>query len=39
MSVTDISSLKSARRKFLMNSTNIMSRKVESNVFVPSGTK
>ena len=27
------SSLKSARRKFFMNSTYIMSRKLESNVF------
>ena len=33
MSLTDISSPKSARRKFLMNSTYIMSRKLESNVF------
>ena len=34
MSLTAISSLESARRKFFMNSTYIMSRKVESNVFV-----
>ena len=33
MSLTDNSSLKSARRIFLMNSTYIMSRKKESNVF------
>ena len=33
MSLTAISSLDSARRKFLMNSTYIMSRKKESNVF------
>ena len=33
MSLTAISSLDSARRKFLMNSTSIMSRKMESNVF------
>ena len=32
MSLTAISSLESARRKFLMNSTYIMSRKYESNV-------
>ena len=32
MSLTANSSLKSARRKFLMNSTYIMSRKLESNV-------
>ena len=30
---TAISSLESARRKFFMNSTSIMSRKLESNVF------
>ena len=34
MSVTAISSLESARRKFFMNSTCIMSTKKESNVFV-----
>ena len=39
MSQTAIRSLESGRRKFFMNSTNIMSRKVESNVFVPGGTK
>ena len=33
MCLTVNSSLKSARRKFLMNSTYIMSRKQESNVF------
>ena len=35
MSRTAISSLESARGKFFMNSTNIMSRKKESNVFGP----
>ena len=34
MSLTAISSLESTRRKFFMNSTYIMSRKYESNVFV-----
>ena len=33
MSLTAISSLELARRKFLMSSTYIMSRKKESNVF------
>ena len=33
MSLTAISSLESARRKFFKNSTYIMSRKVESNFF------
>ena len=33
MSLTAISSLESARRKFLIKSTYIMSRKMESNVF------
>ena len=33
MSLKEISSLESARRKFFMNSTYIMSRKMESNVF------
>ena len=33
MSLTAISSLESARRKFFMNSTYIKSRKWESNVF------
>ena len=33
MTLTAISSLESARIKFLMNSTYIMSRKCESNVF------
>ena len=34
MSLTAISWLKSTRRKFFMNTTYIMSRKYESNVFV-----
>ena len=34
MSLTANSSLESARRKFFMNSTYIMSRKQESNVFL-----
>ena len=34
MSLRAISSLESARRKFLRNSTYIMSTKMESNVFV-----
>ena len=33
MSLTAVSSLKSARRKNFMNSTYIMSKKHESNVF------
>ena len=33
MSLTAISSLQSARRKFFMNTTYIMSRKMESNAF------
>ena len=33
MSLKAISSLESARRKFFMNSTYIMSKKMESNVF------
>ena len=33
MSLRAISSLESARRKFLMNTTYIMSRKWETNVF------
>ena len=33
MSLTAISSLESARRKFFMNSTYIMSIKLESKVF------
>ena len=33
MILTAITSLESARRKFFMNSTYIMSRKKESNVF------
>ena len=34
MSLTAIRTLESARRKFFMNSTYIMSTKLESNVFV-----
>ena len=34
MSRTAMSSLESARGKFFMNSTHIMSRKKESNVFI-----
>ena len=37
MSLTANSSLKSAIRKFFMNSTYIMSRKLESNVFGSGG--
>ena len=33
MTLTPLSSLESARKKFLMNSTYIMSREWESNVF------
>ena len=33
MSLTAMSSLESTRRKFFMNSTYIMSREKESNVF------
>ena len=33
MSLTAISSLESARRKFFMNTTYVMPRKKESNVF------
>ena len=33
MSLTAIRSFESGRRKFFMNSTYIMSRKLESNVF------
>ena len=33
MSLTAISSIESTRRKFLMNSTYIITRKKESNVF------
>ena len=33
MTLTAISSLESVRKKFLMNTTYIMSRKWESNVF------
>ena len=39
MSRTAISSLESARGKFFMNSTHIMSRKKESNVFGPRSPK
>ena len=34
MSLTAISWLKSTRRKFFMNTTNIISRKKETNAFV-----
>ena len=34
MSLTAIHSLESTRRKFFINSTYIMSRKMEPNVFV-----
>ena len=34
MSLTAISTLESARRKFFMNKTYILSRKWESNVFL-----
>ena len=34
MSLTAISSLESAKRKFFMNATYILSRNWESNVFV-----
>ena len=37
MSVTGISLLESARRKFFMNSTYITSRKLESNVLASRG--
>ena len=33
MTLTPISSLEPARKKFFMNSTHIMSKKWESNVF------
>ena len=33
MSLTEISSLESVRRKFFMNSTYIIARKMESSVF------
>ena len=33
MTLTPLSSIESARQKFLMNSTYIMSRKWETNVF------
>ena len=39
MSLTAISSLESARRKFFMNSTYIMSRKLESKVFFAQDAK
>ena len=39
MSLTAISSLESARRKFFINSTYIMSRKLESNVFFAQDAK
>ena len=37
MTLTPLRSPESARKKFLMNSTYIMSRKWESNVFGPGG--
>ena len=37
MSLTAMSLVESARRKFFMNSTYIMSRKKESNVFLIEG--
>ena len=39
MSLTAISALESARRKFFMNSTYIMSTKLESNVFFAQDAK
>ena len=39
MSLTAISTLESARRKFFMNQTYILSTKWESNVFVLRGPK
>ena len=39
MSLTAISSLESASRKFFMNSTYITSRKLESNVFLAEEAK
>ena len=39
MSLNAISSLESARRKFFMNSTYIISRKLESNVFFAQDAK
>ena len=39
MSLTGKSSIESPRRKFFMNSTYIMSRKLESNVFFAQNTK
>ena len=39
MTLTPLSSLESARKKFLMNSTYIKSRKWESNVFAPGWPK
>ena len=39
MTLTQLSSLESQRKKFLMNSTYIMSRKSESNVFELTGPK
>ena len=39
MSLRAISSLESARRKFFMNSTYIMPKKMESNVFGLRGPK
>ena len=37
MTLTPLSSLESARKKFLMNATYVMSRKWESNVFCSEG--
>ena len=39
MSLTAKSSIESPRRKFFMNSTYIMSRKLESNVFFAQDAK
>ena len=39
MSLIAISSLEWARKKFFMNSTSIMSRKLDSNVFALSRAK
>ena len=39
MTLTPLSSLESARKKFLINSTYIISRKWESNVFGVRGPK
>ena len=39
MGLTAIHSLESTRRKFFMNTTDIMPRKMQSNVFVLRRTK